>query len=62
MDPLRDLPMGFGMALFQDQAAAAYFAGLPEPERRAILNQTHAIHSKQEMRAFVHDLPKRADG
>ncbi|MBP1737532.1 MAG: hypothetical protein H6Q60_1413 [Oscillospiraceae bacterium] len=56
MDYLQDLPMGFGMALLQNQDAAAYFDALSEAERRRLLDKTHSIQSKQEMQAFVDDL------
>ncbi len=48
--------MGFGMALFQNPAAARYFESLSEPERRKIVEQTHGITSKQEMQQFVSSL------
>ena len=47
------MPMGFGMALAQDNYAMSYFSGLSPEERRAIIAQTHNIRSKQEMKAFV---------
>lgn len=56
-DYLQDLPMGFGMALLQNQSAAQYFESLSEPERRQILDQTHQITSKQDMQEFVRNLP-----
>lgn len=62
MEPLKDLPMGFGMALLQDPAAQAYFISLPRAQQQAILNQTHAIQSRREMKAFVHGLPEHANG
>lgn len=56
MNELQKLPMGFGMALFQNPAAARYFESLSEPERRKIVEQTHGITSKQEMQLFVSSL------
>jgi hypothetical protein len=53
MDYLRDLPMGFGMALLQNQDAAMYFNSLPEAERRRLIEKTHSVNSKKEMKAFV---------
>lgn len=56
MNPLRDLPMGFGMALTQNPQAMNYFSALPEEERRRIVDGTHAIRSKSEMQAYVNAL------
>lgn len=52
----QELPMGFGMALSQHPEAMARFSALPEAEQRAIVEGTHAVHSKQEMRAYVERL------
>lgn len=59
MDELRDLPMGFGMALLQNREAAAYFEALPASERRRILQKVRAIQSKKEMQLFVDDLKRQ---
>lgn len=56
MDYLSDLPMGFGMALLQNQDSAAYFDSLPRTERQRLIGKTHGIGSKQEMSAFVDSL------
>ena len=58
MDDLRELPMGFGMALMQNQDAANYFHSLSEPERQEILSQAHQITSKEDMQAFVNSLKR----
>lgn len=59
MDPFRDLPMGFGMALLQNPSSAHYFESLGRDRQRALVEQTHQIRSKSEMKAFVDDLPNR---
>lgn len=56
LNPIADLPMGFGMALVQDVPAMERFASLSPDEQRAIVDQTHGIHSKSEMQAFVRGL------
>lgn len=56
MDPMRDLPMGFGMALLQDAQAARAFDALPPARQQEIIQRTHAISSKAEMRALVASL------
>lgn len=50
------LPMGLGMALAQDARALEYFTGLNPEEKEKVIDQTHQIQSKEQMRAFVHQL------
>lgn len=56
MDYMKELPMGFGMALLQDQDAARYFDALSPAERQRLIAKTHHINSKDEMQAFVQTL------
>lgn len=51
--------MGLGMALAQNTEAMAYFAGLSKEQQQAIIDGTHSIHSKQEMRAYVERLSQQ---
>ncbi|MEG0541836.1 MAG: hypothetical protein RR461_00895 [Angelakisella sp.] len=60
MDPLSELPMGFGMALLQNYEAARFFDSCTEAQKQAILAQVHMIQSKQDMKAFVDHLPSAA--
>lgn len=55
-DPLRELPMGLGMALAQNAGAMRYFSALSPEEQRRVVEGTHAIRSKQEMAAYVDSL------
>ncbi len=48
-----DLPMGFSMALAQNPQALTRFSEMTEKQRTAVIDHTHAIGSKREMRAFV---------
>ena len=48
-----DIPMGLGMALMQNPPAFNYFANLSAQEQQAVIDHTHFIRSKQEMRAYV---------
>lgn len=48
-----ELPLGFGMALAQNEAAMQRFEALPEAEKQAVLQQAHAVGSKREMRQLV---------
>jgi hypothetical protein len=59
VDFLQDLPIGFGMALLQNQQAAAYFGSLPQEQRQQLISQVHGINSKEEMQAFVANLRMR---
>ncbi len=51
-----DLPLGFGMALAQNEAAMHEFESLSETEKQAVLRQVHAVRSKAEMRRLVSGL------
>lgn len=57
---LNDLPMGLGMALAQNMHAMECFAAMTPEERQTIIDGTHAIHSKQEMRAYVANIADQA--
>ncbi len=56
MDPMQDLPMGFGMALLQDEQATRAFYALSPARQQEIIQRTHTISSKAEMRALVASL------
>lgn len=51
-----NVPIGFGMALAQDLNAMNHFASLDKATQQSIIEQTHHIHSKEEMRNFVSNL------
>ena len=51
-----DLPMGFSMALAQHEAAMKQFESLSEAEKQAVIQRTHSVTSKQEMRRLVASL------
>lgn len=48
-----EIPIGLGMALAQNLDAMSYFSSLPESRKQEIINRTHQIGSKEEMRQFV---------
>lgn len=58
MDPMRELPMGLGMALCANPQAMAYFEQLSPAQQQAIVEQTHQIRSSREMKALVSRLGK----
>lgn len=61
-DPMSELPMGFGMALMQDPQAMEWFSALSAAGQQAILERTHSIRSKEEMRAFVSQMGREPSG
>ena len=48
MDSL-ELPLGFGMALAQNEQAMQVFEAMTDAQKRAVLEQTHAVTSRREM-------------
>ncbi|MGN0571082.1 MAG: hypothetical protein ACI4K9_02750 [Candidatus Fimenecus sp.] len=52
----KELPLGFGMALAQNERAMAAFEALSDADKQTILQKTHAVQSKQEMHALVNSL------
>lgn len=53
MNPLSDLPLGFGMALAQYPEAMKRFSNMSDTEKSEIISHVHNIESKEEMRSFV---------
>ena len=51
-----ELPLGFGMALAQNEAAMHRFESLTEAEKQSVLQQVHGVRSKAEMRRLVSGL------
>lgn len=49
----KELPLGFGMALAQNEAAMKQFESLSDSEKQAILQQAHNVNSKREMQQLV---------
>ena len=58
MDPM-ELPLGFGMALARNEQAMQVFEAMTDAQKRAVLEQTHAVTSRREMQQLVSEL---ADG
>ena len=56
MDKKIELPLGFGMALAQNESAMKKFEMLSDKEKRAVINKTHEINSKSEMHSLVDSL------
>ena len=50
------VPIGFGMALAQNEAAMLRYAQLSEKEKSRILDKAHSIRSEGEMYSLVASL------
>lgn len=48
-----EMPVGLGMALSMNPEAMQKFASLPESKKQEIINGTHNVSSKKEMRQYV---------
>ena len=62
MKPLQELPLGFGMALLENERAAHAFYSLSPQQQQAVLRETHIISSKMEMQSFVNRLAESGQG
>lgn len=50
---LPELPLGLGMALAQNTGAMQAFAAMTDAQRQSVIDRTHTLSSKKEMRALV---------
>ena len=53
---LKEVPMGFSMAIAKNMDAFKKFALLPEDKRKEIIDRTKYISSQHEMNMYVQDL------
>lgn len=51
-----EIPLGLSMALAQNPEAMDKFAMLSEEKKKEIINGTHSVRSKQEMREYVNKI------
>lgn len=49
----KELPLGFGMALAQNEAAMQQFESMTDSEKQALLQQARGVNSKREMQQLV---------
>lgn len=47
------LPIGFAMALAQNEAAMTKYATMPEAEKQSVISRAKAARSEQEMTQIV---------
>ncbi len=52
----KDFPLSFGLALAQNEPALEKFKSLSPDQKKAVINKTRKINSKQDMRSFVNCL------
>lgn len=52
----RDIPLGLGMALMQNADAFFYFSGLDVEKQQKIIDNSHGIKSRDEMRSYVNSI------
>ncbi len=53
---LSELPMGFGMALMQDERAFRAFSAMNDAEQKRVIEGTRQVRSESEMKAYVDKL------
>lgn len=51
-----ELPLGFGMALAQNEEAMNRFEQMSDAEKQRFIAKTHNVKSKQEMHMLVNSL------
>lgn len=51
--PIDEVPLGFGMALAQNEKALETFAGLDERQKQRLLYDARHVRSKNEMQNLV---------
>ena len=52
------MPIGFGMALAQNEAAMKIYGSMTDAEREAILSRAHGARSEKEMAQIVSSIVK----
>ena len=51
------MPIGFSMALAQNEAAMKAYAAMTREQRQAVLNRAHNARSRGDMHRIVADIP-----
>ena len=52
----KEIPMGLGMALAQNLDAMNRFSSLEHDQQQELINHTHGIQSKKEMKQYVSNI------
>ena len=53
---LGEVPVGFGMALAQNETAVNAYAMMTKEQKQAILSRARSAHSEQEMHRIVAEI------
>ncbi|MCI8387163.1 MAG: hypothetical protein HFE63_01690 [Clostridiales bacterium] len=53
---IKELPLGFGMALMMNSEAMEKFASLSDSEKQKLIDGTHNVSSKAEMKQYVENI------
>lgn len=53
MNPINNLPTGFGFALLQNEKALQRFNGKTKAQQKEIMERSSSVNSKQEMKSFI---------
>lgn len=56
----KELPLSFVMNLAQNESALKRFESMSESEKNEIINKTHSVKSRDEMRSLVTSLSDNA--
>lgn len=56
IDPLKELPLGLGMAFAKNVEAMNRFSTMTKQQQQQIIEHTKVINSKQEMQQYVDSL------
>ena len=51
-----EIPTGLGMALAQNSQAMQNFAVMTDEQKQAVIDRTHSLASKKEMRQMVESI------
>lgn len=54
----REMPIGLGFALAENEGAMAKFAGMSDNEKRQVIEAARGVQSKQEMRSLTEQIEK----
>ena len=57
---LQNIPIGFGMALMQNEEATNAYAVMTKEEKQAVLRRAHSAQSEKEMQEIVSDIVKES--
>ena len=58
----KELPLGFGMALAQNETAMQKFEAMTDFEKQSVLRWAHGVKSRQEMQQLVDNIASNAQG